>query len=120
MTVMSRLIFAGTKIVPQAGEDAQVIQTTDVFLNGCSVMARMTAETELMNCQKIVQNVKKREISNVETKDVYLRDGSVILKMIVEIIQMKMMRCVKEDIGSVQSQSSDVETISVYLLGGDV
>merc|ERR1719318_30713 len=120
MTVTSRLTAAGTEIVQRAGEDVQVIQTIDVSLNGSSAMERMTAEMEQMNCQKTVQNAKKRETSNVETKDVYQKDGCVILKMIVEIILMRMMKCAREDIENARSQSSDVETINVYQLDGDV
>jgi len=120
MTVTSRLTAAGTEIVQRAGEDVQVIQTIDVSLNGSSAMERMTAEMEQMNCQKTVQNAKKRETSNVETKDVYQKDGCAILKMIVEIILMRMMKCAREDIENARSQSSDVETINVYQLDGDV
>merc|ERR1719369_19083 len=60
MTVTSRLTAAGTETAQKAGEDAQVILTTDVSLNGCSAMARMTAEMEQMNCQRTVPNVKRK------------------------------------------------------------
>merc|ERR1719357_2386574 len=86
MTVMSQLIVVDIGTAQKDGDDAQAIQITDVFLNGSSVMVKMTAEMAPMNCQKTVQSVKKREISNAETKGVCLKDGYAILKMIVEII----------------------------------
>merc|ERR1719483_1648320 len=109
-----------TGTVLRAGEDAQVTQTTDASLNGFIVMEKMTAEMGQMSCQRTVLSVKKREITNVETKDVYPKDGSVILKMTVETILMKTMKCVPEDTENVQSQSLDVGMTNVYLLGGDV
>merc|ERR1711892_1465666 len=120
MAAMSQLISAGTRIVPQAGEDVQVTLITDVYQNGSSVMAKMTAEMEPMNWQRTVQNVRKKETSNVETKDVFQKDGSVILKTTVEITLMRMMKCAQEGTGNVQSQSSDVETIHVRMANSSV
>merc|ERR1719228_658840 len=120
MTVTSRLTAAGTETTQKAGEDVQVILTTDVSLNGCSVMARMTAEMEQMNCRRTVPNVKRKVTSNVETKDVYRKDGCVISKMIVVITLMKMMRCALEDTENAQNQNLDVVTINAYQRDGGV
>merc|ERR1712106_351256 len=119
MTVTSRLTAAGTETVPKAGEDVQVIQTTDVSLNGSSVMERMTVEMEQMNFPRTVPNAKRRVTSNVEIKGVFPKDGCVILKMIVGITRMKMMKCAPEDTENAQNQNSDVGMINVYQRGGD-
>merc|ERR1719495_1048642 len=119
MTVTSPPTAADTGIAQRDGEDARAIQTTDVSLNGSSAMERMTAETERTSCLKIVQNVRKRATSSVETNGVYPKDGCVILKMIAETTLMKMMKCVPEDTENAPSQNSGVETISVFLQGGD-
>ena len=37
--------FVETKIAPLDGADVQVMPITDVFLNGCSAMAKMIAAT---------------------------------------------------------------------------
>merc|ERR1719431_633107 len=120
MTVMNLPTAADTGTAQRDGEDVRAIQTTDVSLNGCSAMERMTAETERMSCLKIVQNVRKRATSSVETKGVYPKDGCVILKMIAETTPMKMMKCALEDTENAPSQNSDVETISVFPQDGDV
>merc|ERR1719483_1156580 len=110
MTVTSRLTAAGTETVQKAGEDVQVIQTTDVSLNGSSAMERMTAEMEQTNFPRTVPNAKRRATSNVEIKGVFPKDGCVILKM---------MKCAPEDTENAQNQNSDVEMINVYQRGGD-
>merc|ERR1712106_490861 len=112
MTVTSRLTAAGTETVQKAGEDVQVIQTTDVSLNGSS-------EMEQTNFPRTVPNAKRRATSNVEIKGAFPKDGCVILKMIVGITRMKMMKCAPEDTENAQNQNSDVGMINVYQRGGD-
>ena len=51
--------------------DALIEITTDVFLNGYTAMAKMIAEITQMNFLKIVQNVTKKLISNVEMADAF-------------------------------------------------
>merc|ERR1719233_538940 len=119
MTATNPPTAADTETARRDGEDARAIQTTDVSLNGSSAMERMTAEMERTSCLKIVQNVRKRVTSSVETKGVYRKDGCVILKMIVETTPMKMMKCAPEDTENAPSQNSDAETISVFLQDGD-
>merc|ERR1719431_350507 len=120
MTVMNQLISADIETVPQDGEDAPATPTTDVSLNGCFVMARMTAEIKRMSNQRIVQNVKKREISNAETSDVFHKDGCVTLRMTVETIPMKLMPCVLEGTVSARSQNFNVIMTSASPRDGSV
>ena len=49
MTVMSLHTFAEIRIVPAVGVDVLAMPIIGVFQNGCSVMARTTAETVLMS-----------------------------------------------------------------------
>merc|ERR1719233_416189 len=119
MTATNPPTAADTGTAQRDGEDARAIQTTDISLNGCSAMERMTAETEQTSYLKIVQNVRKRVTSSVETKGVCRKDGCAILKTIAETTPMKMMKCAPEDTENAPSQNSDAETISVFLQGGD-
>merc|ERR1719312_1481587 len=120
MTVTNLPTAADTETAQKDGEDVRATQTTDASLNGCSAMARMTAEMELTNCPKIAQNVRKRATSNVETKGVCPKGGCVILKMIAATTRMKMMKCVRADTENAPNQNSDVATTSVFLQDGDV
>merc|ERR1719357_665807 len=95
MTVMSQLIVVDIGTAQKDGDDAQAIQITDVFLNGFSVMVKMTAEMAPMNCQKTVQSVKKdienaqSQSSDVEMISAYQQDGDVIMMMTVVMEVMK-------------------------------
>ena len=64
MTVTSLPTCVGRETVLRDGGGVPVTATTDVFLSGCSVMARMIVEMELMSCQRIVQIVQTRESSS--------------------------------------------------------
>merc|ERR1719232_2561616 len=68
MTVTNLPISVVREIVLKVGEDVPVTTTTDVFLNGSSVMAKMTAEMEQMNCPRTVQFVRTRESSSAGTR----------------------------------------------------
>merc|ERR1719507_2950623 len=81
MTRTSQLTSAETEIAPLAGDDAQVRPTTDASLNGCSAMARMTAETELTRWLKTAHDARTRETSLVETSAVCPNVGCVTLRM---------------------------------------
>merc|ERR1719317_23999 len=120
MTVTNLPTAADTETAQKDGEDVRATPTTDASLNGYSAMVRMTVETELMNCPKIAQNVRKRVISSVETKGVYPKGGCVILKMIAATTLMKMMKCVRADTENAPNQNSDVAMTSVFLQDGDV
>jgi len=120
MTVMSQHIFAGTRIVQQDGNVAQVMPTTDASQSGCSVTAKMTAGMALTNYLKTVQPVRKRVTSSVKTRDVFQDVGFVTFPMIVVIILMSLKRCVQADTVSAQNQSSNVEMENAYPDVGDV
>ena len=55
----------------QVGVDAPAMQITDVFPNGCFAMAKMIVGMDRMSSMKIVHRVKRKEISVVETEDVF-------------------------------------------------
>ena len=63
MTVTSLLIFAVNETAQMDGGGARTTTTTDVFLSGCFVMEKMTAEMARMSCRRIVRFVLKRENS---------------------------------------------------------
>jgi hypothetical protein len=119
-TVMSRPTFAEIKTAQQVGVDAPGMQITDVFPNGCFAMAKMIVGMDRMSSMKIVHRVKRKEISVVETEDVFQNDGCVILKTIVVTTLMKMTRPVQDAIANVQNQNSDVATTSVFQADGNV
>jgi hypothetical protein len=119
-TVTSRPTFAEIKTAQQVGVDAPGMQITDVFPNGCFAMAKMIVGMDRMSSMKIVHRVKRKEISVVETEDVFQNDGCVILKTIVVTTLMKMTRPVQDAIANVQNQNSDVATTSVFQADGNV
>merc|ERR1719220_173988 len=84
MTRTSQLTSAETEIAQLAGDDAQVRPTTDASLNGCSAMARMTAETELTRWLKTARDARTRETSLVEISAVCPNVGCVTLRMTAE------------------------------------
>merc|ERR1719507_623517 len=81
MTQTSQLTCAETETVQLAGDDAQVRPTTDASLNGCSAMARMTAETEQTRWLRTARDARTRETSLVETSAVCPNAGCVTLRM---------------------------------------
>jgi len=119
-TAMNQLIFAEIRIAQLDGADAPDMQIIVVFLNGCFAMAKMTAGMVLMNSMPIVHLVKKKEISVVETEDVYLNDGCVILKMIVVTILTKVKKLVPDAIANVQNLNLDATMTNVSQADGNV
>lgn len=118
--VTSQPTFAEIKIAQQVGVDALGMQITVVFPNGCFAMAKMIVGMDRMSSMKIAHRVKRKEISVVETEDVYQNDGCVILKTIVETTLMKMTRPVPDDIANVQNRNSDVAMTNVFRADGNV
>ena len=55
----------------QVGVDALGMQITVVFPNGCFAMAKMIVGMDRMSSMKIAHRVKRKEISVVETEDVF-------------------------------------------------
>ena len=84
------------------------------------LMARMTAEMELMSCQRTALSAQTRMSSSVATRDVCPSDGCVTLKMTVETTAMRMSPCALEDTESAPSLSSSVTMTSVSHLDGAV
>merc|ERR1719186_600122 len=118
MTATSPLTCVGIKTAQPDGRDVQATPITDAFQSGCSVTERMIAGTAVMNFQKTVTNVKRKETLRAGTRDVFRKDGFVTLKMIAVITRMKMMKCAREDIERVQSPSFDAEMTNAYRLAG--
>jgi hypothetical protein len=71
MIVMNLHIYAGITTVRLVGVVVLVMLTIDAFLSGYSVMERMIAGMAPMSLLKIAHHVKKREISNAKTEDVF-------------------------------------------------
>ena len=69
---------------------------------------------------KIAHLVKKREISGVETVDVFLKDGFATLKMTVVTTRMRVKKPAMEDTENVQNLNSDAKMTSVSLAVGNV
>merc|ERR1719232_1116562 len=113
MTVTNLLIFVARGTVQKVGEDVPVITITDVFLNGSSAMAKMTAEMELMNCPRTVQFVRTRESSSAGTRDVSPRDGCVTLRTTAETTATRTRICATVGTGTAPSPSSSATTTSV-------
>lgn len=119
MIQMNLPTCAGRRIAQLDGRGVQVDQITDVFLNGCSVMAKMTAETVPMNCLKIVHLATPKLTLNVPITDAFQNNGSVTSLTIVEMDQMRLNRYVKEIIENALNLNLGVTMENVYLLGGD-
>lgn len=121
MIRMNQLINVGNASAQMAGRDVQARQITGVFQNGCSVMGKMTAAMVVMNFLKIVPSAMKQEISSVPITTVVSRNvGCVILKMIVEIIVMKVKLFAVALTENVLNLNSGVTTTSVFLTDGGV
>merc|ERR1719507_368291 len=120
MTQTSQPTSAETETAQLAGDDAQVRPTTDASLNGCSAMARMTAETELTRWLKTARDARTRETSLVEISAVCPNVGCVTLKMTAATTLTREMSCVQEDTGSAQNLSSSAAMINAFLEDGAV
>lgn len=75
-------------------DGGSVSQIIAVSLTGKDVMVVTTVEIILMRRRRTVLPVTQREISNVKIKNVFPKDGAVILTMIVMTVAMKIERCV--------------------------
>lgn len=78
MIPMNLLTCVVNEIVQQDGRDALDNRTIVAFLNGFSVMVKMIAEITAMNCQKIVQFVIPKLISNVPIIDAFQSEFKLI------------------------------------------
>merc|ERR1719266_2017173 len=97
MTRTSPLTSAVTEIAQLAGDDAQVRPTTDASLNGCSAMARMTAEMEQTRWLRTAQVRPTTDASLNGCSAVYPNVGCVTLRMTAVTTLMKEMSCVQDD-----------------------
>merc|ERR550519_2671964 len=120
MTQTSQLASAETEIAQLAGDDAQVQPTTDASLNGCSAMARMTAEMEQTRWLRTVHDVRTRETSLVEISAVCPNVGCVTLRMTAATTLTREMSCVLDDTGSARNLSSSAVMINAFLEDGAV
>lgn len=102
------------RIAQQDGEGVPVRLIIDVYLNGCSVMAKTTVEMVLMKCQKTVPLVMLKLISLVKTNDAFRNNGFVISLMIAETVAMKQRLFASISTENVRSLSSNVVTENVF------
>lgn len=78
MILMSPLTCVVRGTARLDGRDVQDSQITDVFQNGCSVTARMTAGIIVMNFQKIVQFVQRIQTSSARIIAAFLSNGHAV------------------------------------------
>merc|ERR1719391_560975 len=120
MTQTSQLTSAATETAQLAGDDAQVRPTTDASLNGCSAMARMTAETELTRWLRTAHDARTRETSLAEISAVCPNVGCVTLRMTAGTTLTREMSCVQDEIGNARNLSSNAEMTNAFLEDGAV
>lgn len=94
--------------------------TTDVFQNGYSVTAKMTAEMAQMNFQKTVQSVIQKRTLLARTSAAFLSSGSAISRMIAVMAAMKQKVLANTTTENAQSRNSNVETVNVFHRDGAV
>lgn len=95
------------------GEGVQVNRITDVYQNGCFVMAKMIVEMGQMNYQKIVHLVTVKQISRAKISVVFLNNGFVILPTIVAMEVMKRNLFANINTGNAQNLNLNVVTENV-------
>lgn len=118
MTLTNLLTCVARRTVPRDGEDVLARPTTDVFLNGCSAMAKTIVEMVLMSFRRTAQLATRILISHAITNVVYQNNGCATSPTIVVMEATKPKQFASINTESVLNQNSSVAVENAYRRDG--